>query len=69
VVAAVAALLLIVSATVTLPQPGAPPVVRPQDAWTCPATLPIKGNFTLADPPQVCIYHVQGGGYYDETKP
>lgn len=46
-------------------RPGAPPA----DAWTCPATHPIKGNFTPTNPRELCIYHVRSGEYYDRTKP
>jgi hypothetical protein len=46
VVGAVALLMIILSATVVLPQPVTPSGVEPRDAWTCPATHPIKGNFT-----------------------
>jgi hypothetical protein len=69
VVCAVGLVMLIISANVALPQPVTPPGVEPQDAWTCPATHPIKGNFTSSDPHAVCIYHVPGGSYYGKTKP
>jgi hypothetical protein len=68
VVGAVALLMLTVSARIALPQPGARPGVQPQDAWTCSATHPIKGNFTPTGPREVCIYHVQSGEYYTKTK-
>jgi micrococcal nuclease len=42
--------------------------VPPQDAWTCPLTHPIKGNFTTSSGER-CIYHVQGGEFFDKTKP
>src|SRR5713101_4339670 len=42
--------------------------VPPQDAWTCPLTHPIKGNFTTYSGER-CIYHMQGGQYYGKTKP
>ena len=29
----------------------------------------LSPNFTPTDPREVCIFHVQGGGYYDKTKP
>ena len=61
-VGVVALFMLIISAKVVLPQPVARPGVQPQDAWTCPGTHPIKGNFTPTDPREVCIFHVQGGG-------
>ena len=44
------------------------PGVPPKDAWTCPATHPIKGNFTTYSGER-CIYHVPGGQFYDKTKP
>jgi hypothetical protein len=69
VVGAVALVMLILAANVALPQPGGRPGIEPEDAWTCPATHPIKGNFTPTDPREVCIYHVQGGEYYSRTKP
>ena len=55
------------------PAPGtetreARPSVRPQDAWTCPATHPVKGNFTTSSGER-CIYHVPGGEFYTKTKP
>lgn len=46
------------------PRPG----VEPVDAWTCPATHPIKGNFTPYSGER-CIYHVPGGQFYPKTKP
>ncbi len=42
------------------------PGVPPQDAWTCPLTHPIKGNFTTYSR---CIYHMKGGRFYSKTKP
>jgi len=44
------------------------PGVAPQDAWTCPATYPIKGNFTTYSG-EHCIYHPPGGEFYGKTKP
>jgi len=44
------------------------PGVPPQDAWTCPLTHPIKGNFTTYSGER-CIYHMRGGQYYSKTKP
>lgn len=41
--------------------------VPPRDAWTCPATHPIRGNFTTC-PGEACIYHVPGGRFYGKTK-
>ena len=46
------------------PRPG----VAPQDAWTCPATHAIKGNFTTYSGER-CIYHMPGGQFYGRTKP
>lgn len=64
-----AVLLLAVSTTAaeaetTQPRPGVPP----KDAWTCPLTHPIKGNFTTYSG-EPCIYHVPGGQFYSRTKP
>jgi hypothetical protein len=42
--------------------------VPPASAWACPATHPIKGNFTTYSGER-CIHHVMGGGFYDKTKP
>ncbi len=42
--------------------------VPPKDAWTCPTTHPIKGNFTTYSG-EPCIYHMPGGQFYDKTKP
>jgi hypothetical protein len=47
------------AAAQTSPRPGVPP----QDAWTCPLTHPIKGNFTTYSGER-CIYHKKGGQYY-----
>lgn len=44
------------------------PGVFPQDAWTCPLTHAIKGNFTTYSGER-CIYHVPGGQFYNRTKP
>jgi micrococcal nuclease len=44
------------------------PGVPPQDAWTCPLTHPIKGNFTT-NSGERCIYHMQGGQFFGKTKP
>jgi hypothetical protein len=44
------------------------PGVRPKDAWTCPTTHPIKGNFTTYSGER-CIYHMLGGQFYSKTKP
>ena len=41
--------------------------VPPEDAWTCPASHPIKGNLTTRT--GECIYHVPGGDFYHKTKP
>jgi hypothetical protein len=42
--------------------------VLPKDAWTCPATHPIKGNITTYSG-EPCIYHPPAGAFYGETKP
>jgi hypothetical protein len=39
-----------------------------KDAWTCPLTHPIKGNFTTYSGER-CIYHMKGGQFYGKTKP
>jgi hypothetical protein len=52
------------SAQTAQARPGVPPA----DSWTCPATHPIKGNFTPSSGER-CIYHVPGGGFYGKTKP
>ena len=44
------------------------PGVPPQDAWTCPVSHSIKGNFTTYSGER-CIYHVPGGSFYTKTKP
>jgi len=44
------------------------PGVPPQDAWTCPPTQPIKGNFTTYSGER-CIFHPPGGEFYSRTKP
>ena len=49
-------------------QAPARPGVPPQDAWSCPAPSPIKGNFTTYSGER-CIYHVPGGEFYGATKP
>jgi hypothetical protein len=42
--------------------------VAPGSAWTCPASHPIKGNFTTYNG-ESCIHHMPGGRFYDKTKP
>jgi micrococcal nuclease len=44
------------------------PGVSSQDAWTCPLTHPIKGNFTTYSGER-CIYHMNGGEFFNKTKP
>ncbi len=56
--------LLITSAATAAERPAVPP----KDAWTCPTTHPIKGNFTTYSG-EPCIYHVPGGAFYGRTKP
>jgi hypothetical protein len=58
VVGVVAVLMLIFAANVVLPQPR--PGVEPQDAWTCPLSHPIEGDFTTYSGER-CVYHVSGG--------
>jgi hypothetical protein len=67
-VGVVAVTMVILAGTVALPQPGGRPGVKPQDAWTCPASQPIKGNFTTYSGER-CIYHMSGGQFYNKTKP
>jgi len=52
------------SPTAAQARPGVPP----KDAWTCPLTDPIKGNFTTYSGER-CIYHMRGGQFYSRTKP
>src|SRR5262245_11912473 len=40
----------------------------PLDAWTCPPTYPIKGNFTTYSGER-CIHHSPGDAFYGKTKP
>jgi hypothetical protein len=42
--------------------------VPPQNTWACPATHPIKGNFTTYSGER-CIYHAPGGAFYGKTRP
>ncbi len=42
--------------------------VSPTSAWQCPASHPIKGNFTTSSGER-CIFHSPGGQFYDKTKP
>jgi hypothetical protein len=51
-----------------LSQAQSRPGVSPTDAWTCPLTHPIKGNFPTYSGER-CIYHMKGGQYYGKTKP
>ncbi len=44
------------------------PGVPPQDAYSCPVSHPIKGNFTTYSGER-CIYHVPGGQFYGRTTP
>ena len=44
------------------------PGVPPKDAWTCPVTQPIKGNFTPYTQER-CVYHPPTGEFYRKTKP
>ncbi len=61
--------LLAVATVAAVAQPPQPRLgVPPKDAWTCPLTHPIKGNFTTYSR-EPCIYHVPGGRFYTRTKP
>jgi hypothetical protein len=62
------AVLLLAGSTATAQTPSARPGAPPKDAWTCPLTHPIKGNFTTYSGER-CIYHMQGWQYYGKTKP
>jgi hypothetical protein len=42
--------------------------VPPTDAWNCPTSHPIKGNFTTYSG-EPCIYHVPRGQFCGKTKP
>jgi hypothetical protein len=42
--------------------------VASTDAWTCPVSHPIKGNFTTYSGER-CIYHRPGGAFYGKTRP
>jgi hypothetical protein len=42
--------------------------ISPASAWHCPASHPIKGNFTTYNGER-CIFHSPGGQFYDKTKP
>jgi hypothetical protein len=44
------------------------PGVPPKNAWTCPVTQPIKGNFTTYSGER-CVYHPPTGEFYGKTKP
>ncbi len=44
------------------------PHVSPTDQWTCPASHPVKGNFTT-NSGERCTYHVPGGQFHGKTKP
>jgi hypothetical protein len=63
---------VVLAATAVLAQSSGAPLGQlgapPADAWTCPLTHPIKGNFTTYSG-EPCIYHMPGGRFYDKTKP
>jgi hypothetical protein len=42
--------------------------IRPSDVRSCPASHPIKGNFTPHSAER-CIYHAPGWEFYDATHP
>ena len=44
------------------------PGVKPIDARNCPASHPIKGNFTT-NSGERCIYHMPKQRFYEKTKP
>ncbi len=59
---------LILAASAATAQTPERPGLPPQDAWTCPLSHPIKGNFTTYSGER-CIYHMKGGQFYLKTKP
>jgi hypothetical protein len=62
------AALLFAGTTAAAQTPVARPGVSPQDAWTCPLSHPIKGNFTTYSGER-CIHHLPGGQFHGKTKP
>ncbi len=52
----------------TWAQAAGPGAVAPLTGGTCPATHPIKGNFTTYSGER-CIYHAPGGQFYYRTRP
>jgi len=58
---------LVLAASTAAAQSPERPGVPAQDAWTCPLTHPIKGNFTTYSEER-CIYHMGGGQFYGKTK-
>ena len=50
------------------PASGARLGVDPESSWTCPASQPIKANFTPSSGER-CIHHMPGGAFYNKTKP
>ena len=68
VVGLLAVLMTVFSATSAFAQAVSRLGTTPKDAWACPLSHPIKGNFTTYSGER-CIYHVSGGGFYDKTKP
>ncbi len=62
------AALLLAGSTAVAQNPTDRPGVPPKDAWMCPLTHPIKGNFTTYSRER-CIYHMKGGQFYGRTKP
>jgi hypothetical protein len=63
----VLSILVLASSRAAAQTPVARPGVPPQDAWTCPLSHPIKGNFT-AYSGERCIHHLPGGQFYGKTK-
>jgi hypothetical protein len=42
--------------------------VRPVNAWNCPASHPIKGNYTTRRSAP-CVYHVPASWFYERARP
>ena len=66
VVGVVALLMLVLAATVVLPQPWAG--FELQDTWNCPLSHPIKGQFTEYSDER-CIYHMSGSSFRQQDQP
>jgi len=58
---------LVLAVSTAAAQTPSRPGVPPQDAWTCPLTHPIKGNFATY-PGERCVYHMKSGQFYREDE-